>query len=177
MTRGAISAVLVLAASVVAAAPPASRSPARALQPAAPLAAQRPRQTQEFHYRGLTSTTPANWSVRQADRMRFRSELVTVTGRPSGPRLTFSDTMQYAKLGEAAPMPRAGASVAERSRSGVPLERYEMPNAAWRGILYVFPGAGVSVSAQVRNEAEARAADAIVQSARRALLVPRPTRS
>ena len=52
-----------------------------------------------------------------------------------------------------------------------------MPNAAWQGVLYVFPEAGVSVSAETRTAAEARAAEAVVQSARRALPARAPTRS
>jgi hypothetical protein len=64
-----------------------------------------------------------------------------------------------------------------RAGNGIAMERFEMPNPMMRGIVYVFPGAGVSLSAQVRSEAEARAADAVAQSARRALPGEAPDRS
>ena len=122
--------------------------------------------TREFPFRGLVFTIPASWSVQRADRQPFRMEFVTVTGRPSGPRLTFSDTAELVGSGPAPANPGAMAG----SGNGVPFERFEMPNPLRRGVTYLFPAAGVTLSAQVRNEAEARAADAVARSARRALL-------
>lgn len=192
MMRGVIPAVLVLSGSVLAAVLPVSRAfprayghpavgqnglglhrPGRSPFPpgraqtdetgaAAPATA-----TREFQFHRLVFTVPVNWSVQRADQDQFRPRYVTVTGRPSGPRLTFSDTVQLV----------AAAGTPERTENGLSVQRYAMPNAATTGIVYIFPGAGVSVTAQVRTEAEARAADAVIQSARRALPRAVPTRS
>jgi hypothetical protein len=75
--------------------------------------------TQEFRFCELTFTIPASWSVRRADRLPFRVERVTVTGSPSGPRLTFSDTMQYVNEIGVAAIPQAGPAARERSAGGL----------------------------------------------------------
>jgi len=168
-------AVLILAAAVVAAC--GSDLSGGKLRPgkaagAPPKAIAEPAgATREFRFRDLVFTVPAAWSVQRADRLPFRPEQVSVTGRPTGPRLTFSDSVQLVRDGSVI-VGGAGA----RTGSGVAMERYEMPNPLMRGIVYVFPGAGVSISAQVRTDAEARAADAVAQSARRALPAPGPAR-
>jgi hypothetical protein len=119
----------------------------------------------EFQFRGLVFTIPASWSVERADRQPFRMEQITVTGRPAGPRLMFSEAVALVGDGLAPLGPRNTA----RGGNGVSFERFEMPNAMMRGVVYVFREAGVSVSAQVRTAADARAADAVAESARRAL--------
>jgi hypothetical protein len=180
MVKGAIAAAVTLAASVVAASGNGSfswkaRPGGAAVDAQLKSAAPRPASgTREFQFRGLVFTVPAAWSVQRADRLPFRSEYVGVTGRPSGPRLTFSDSVQFARDGSAVVGPaRADA----RTGSGLSMERFEMPNPMTRGVVYVFPEAGVSMSAQVRTDAEARAADAVAWSARRALPQRGPARS
>jgi hypothetical protein len=74
-------------------------------------------------------------------------------------------------------MPTATPRAVDRSRGGLAVNRFEMPNPLWRGVVYVLPEAGISISAQARTESEARAAEAVVQSARRALPSPKPARS
>jgi hypothetical protein len=173
MIREAVIAALALGASV-AAAVPHSRAvppPTRGTRVAMPAPHGGGR---EFQFRGLVFTIPATWTVERGDQQQFRSELVTVTGHGSGPRLTFSESVR-AVGGQ--PMPAVGPGARERSAGGLALDRYQMPNPVWRGVLYVFPDARISVTAQVRTEADARAADAVMQSARRALPPPRPTRS
>lgn len=117
---------------------------------------------------------PAGWRVQRGEQQPFRPELVTVRGVGVGPRLTFSPSVQPVN-GEG--MPRVGPVQGDRSEGGLAVERYAMPNPVWQGVLYVLPEAGISVSAQVRSEAEARTADAVVQSARRALPKRGPARS
>jgi hypothetical protein len=175
--KGTMAAVIILAASVAAASgsdrsagngrPGRLSARAKLNAVAAPASA-----TREFRFRDLVFTVPAAWSVRQADRQPFRPEYVRVTGGPSGPRLTFSDSVQFVRDGSVT-VGGAGA----RTGNGLSMERYEMPNPLTRGIVYVFPAAGVSISAQVRTDAEARAADAVAQGAHRALPVPAPARS
>ena len=92
-------------------------------------------------------------------------EQITVTGKPSGPRLTFSEAVALVGNGLVPVGPRNTA----RGGNGVSFERFEMPNPMMRGVVYVFREAGVSMSAQVRSAADARAADAVAESARRAL--------
>jgi hypothetical protein len=170
VTRGAITAVLALACSAVVAAPP-SRVPAREL----PARAQRgpEKGAREFEYRGVRFTLPVGWTVQRAEERAFRSELVTVRGAGAGPQLTFSPAVQPAREDR---MPLAGNGAESRTGGGLSVARYAMPNAAWHGVLYVLPEAGITVSAQVRSEAESRAADAVVQSARRVLPVAGPKR-
>jgi hypothetical protein len=177
MMRGMMAA-LVAAASVAAAGQQLPAGPAshpgptagrqrsgRGMPPAAGV--------QQFQFRRLVFTIPANWSVQRADRQPFRMEYATVTGRPAGPRLTFSNTVALVSDGRA-PL---GSAKTARTGQGVSYERFEMPNPMARGVVYVFPQAGVSISAQVRTEADARAADAVAQSARRALTPRGPGRS
>src|SRR5262249_42717654 len=133
---------------------------------AAPAAA-----TREFRFRDLVFTVPAAWRVQRADSLPFRTERVSVAGFPSGPRLTFSDSVQFIRDGSVM-VGGAGAPMA----SGLSMQRFEMPNPLTRAVIYVFPEAGVSISAQVRTDDEARAADAVAQSARRALPQPAPAR-
>jgi hypothetical protein len=128
----------------------------------------------EFQFRGLVFTIPTTWTVERGDQRPFRSELVTVTGHGAGPQLTFSGSVQAVG---AEPMPVDGMRARQRTEGGLALDRYQMPNPVWRGVLYVFPEASIGVTAQVRTEADARAADAVMQSARRALPPPRPARS
>jgi hypothetical protein len=175
-------AALVVAASVLtasvlwAAGHPSPQSPAWRLAgvtgprqrgaPAAPSATER-----DFQFRGLMFTIPASWDVQRADRQRFRMEFVTVTGRPSGPRLTFSDTVELVATA------RGGRPSAARNGRRLSFQRLEMPNAMGRGVVYVFPEAGVTLSAQVRTDADVRAADAVAESARWAIPIRGPVRS
>src|SRR5207244_8973762 len=119
----------------------------------------------EFQFRGLVFTIPASWSVQRADQQPFRMEQITVTGGPSGPRLTFSEAVALVGNGLVPVGPRNTA----RGGNGVSFERFEMPNPMMRGVVYVFREAGFSISVQVRSEADARAADAVAESARQAL--------
>jgi hypothetical protein len=118
--------------------------------------------TQQFQFRGLNFTIPASWSVERADQQPFRMQYVTVTGRPAGPRLTFSDSVE---LVSQAGSPRDRPNAIRRGQR-LSFERLEMPNSMLRSILYVFREAGISISAQVRSTDEARAADAVAESAR-----------
>jgi hypothetical protein len=171
VTRGAMIAVLALAGSVAAAAP-TGRVPSRPLRtppgPPAPV-----RGPAEFEYRGVRFAIPVGWSVKRGEQQPFRPELVTVRGTGLGTRLTFGPSAQPV----AGAMPRGGATAVSRSHGGLAVERYEMPNPAWQGVLYILPEAGISVAAQVQSETEARAADAVVQSAQRALPKAAPKRS
>src|SRR4051794_34415974 len=162
--QGTVAAILAVAAAV-AAASGSDRSDgklrlrgaagARLQAAAAPSPA-----TRAFRFRGLVFAVPAAWKVQRAGSLPFRTERVSVTGLPSGPRLTFSDTVQFVRDGSV--MARAaGAPLG----SGLSMQRFEMPNPITRAVTYVFPEAGVSISAQVRTDDEARAADAVAQSA------------
>lgn len=172
-------AALVLAASVVAASGeyplrgPVSHPGATAAPQWREIGAPPAAGVREFQFHGLVFTIPAGWSVQRADRQPFRMEQVTVAGRSSGPRLTYSDTV--ALVGDS--LAPAGPQAMAPAGNGVSFERLEMPNPMVRGVLYLFRAAGVSMSAQVRNEAEARAADAVAGSARRALPKRSPARS
>lgn len=189
--KGTIAAALALAASVAASGSDLSsptarlgwqaRAPVTArdllggrlrLRGAAPMpvAAAAPA-TREFRFRDLVFTVPAAWRVQRADSLPFRTERVSVTGLPSGPRLTFSDSVQFVRDGSVM-VGGAGAPVG----NGLSMQRFEMPNPLTRAVVYVFPEAGVSISAQVRTDDDARAADAVAQSARRALPPPAPAR-
>jgi hypothetical protein len=170
MTRSIVTAALVLAAAV---AHPTPRVQA-ASQRSTVQAADQPAGAQQFQFRGVVFTIPAGWSVERGDQRPFRSELVRVTGQGVGPQLTFSDTVQPVGNDR---MPAAGPRAVDRSQGGLVLNRFEMPNPLWRGVVYVLPEAGISVSAQARTEVEARAAEAVVQSARRALPSRKPARS
>lgn len=178
MIKGSMAAALVLAASVMGASGshPLRGLVARAATTGQPPSGQKaaiPAAAREFQFHGLAFTIPASWSVRRADRQPFRPEFATVTGAPAGPRLTFSDSVALVGDGLAPAGPRQAAPGA----SGVSFERLEMPNPMMRGVVYLFREAGVTMSAQVRSEAEARAADAVAESARRVLPRRRPARS
>jgi hypothetical protein len=125
----------------------------------------------QFQFRGVVFAVPASWSVQRADQDPFRAQFVAVSGGPTGPRLRFSDTVQL--LADPGRTGRAG----RKAGSSPTVERYEMPNAAMRGVVYVIPEAGISVTALVRTEAEARAADRVVHSARWSLPQRAPARS
>jgi hypothetical protein len=152
---------------------PSPGRPRAGLLQARPAAA--PATVREFEFRGVMFAVPASWKVQRADQDPFRVQYVTVTGGPNGPHLRFSDVVQL--LGNQGVAGRRPASAGRRSGSALSLERYEMPNASMRGVVYLIPEAGISITAHVRTDAEARAADQVVQSARWVLPSRGPARS
>jgi hypothetical protein len=176
MMRESLGAALILAASVAAVSggqPTARHDTAPPSRPIASAVRPDPTVAQQFQFHDLIFTIPASWSVERADQQRLRMQYATVTGKPTGPRLTFSDSVE---LVSHAGWPRDRPDIVRRGQR-LSFERLEMPNPMVRGIVYVFREAGITISAQVRSAGEARAADAVAESARWVVPNPPPGRS